>query len=46
MDCYLADYDETEFKKVPKEKLDDLLSMIPQLFFFSFIWSIGTTTTL
>lgn len=29
MDCYLADYEETEFKKVPKEKLDDLLTMIP-----------------
>jgi len=28
MDCYLADYVETEVKKIPKEKVEDLLSMI------------------
>jgi len=46
MDSYLKDYIETEIKKVPNDRIDDLLSMIPQLFFFSAFWSIGTTTTL
>jgi len=46
MDCYLLDYYENEIKKVPDEKVSDLLSMLPQLFFFSSVWSIGTTTNL
>ena len=46
MDAYLSDYVENEVKKVPPEKVEDLLTMIPQLFLFSLIWSIGTTTTL
>jgi dynein heavy chain len=46
MDCYLADYKETEVKRVAPEKVEDLLGMIPQLMLFSFIWSIGTTTDL
>lgn len=46
MDCYLADYIETEIKKVSDEKVDDLLQMIAPLFMFSFIWSHGCTTTL
>ena len=29
MDCYLADYKETEVKRVPPEKVEDLLGMIP-----------------
>lgn len=44
MDCFLADYIETEVKKINQEKIDDLLGMIPHLMVFSFIWSIGTTT--
>ena len=46
MDCYLADYIETEIKKVSNEKVDELLSMIPQLWCFTTIWSVGTTTNL
>ena len=46
MDCYLHDYIETEVKKVPAEKVEELLSMIPQLWTFCLIWSIGCTTTL
>lgn len=46
MDCYLSDYIETEIKKVPNEKIDDLLSMTAPLFMFCFIWSHGCTTNL
>jgi len=46
MDSYLADYVETEIKKVPQEKIDDLLSMTAPLFMFAFIWSHGCTTNL
>jgi dynein heavy chain len=44
MDCFLADYIETEVKKVNAEKIEDLLGMLSQLMLFSFIWSIATTT--
>ena len=46
MDSYLVAYIETEIKKVNADQIDDLASMIPQLWFFSAFWSIGTTTTL
>lgn len=46
MDSYLAEYVETEVKKVSAEKVEELYSMLPQLFIFSLVWSIGTTTTL
>jgi dynein heavy chain len=46
MDCFLADYIETEIKKVNEEKIDDLFSMVGQLFIFAFIWSHGCTTNL
>jgi dynein heavy chain len=46
MDCYLKDYIETEIKKVTGEKVEELSSMIPQLFIFCLLWSIGTTTNL
>ena len=46
MDSYLADYIESDVKKVAAEKVDDLLAMIPHLFAFCLVWSIGTTTNL
>ena len=46
MDCYLADYLEGEGKSVSTDRVEDLLTMIPQLWVFSLIWSIGTTTDL
>ena len=46
MDSYLAEYIETEIKKVLPEKVEELYSMLPQLFIFSVVWSVGTTTTL
>ena len=46
LDCYFADYFDTEIKKVSVEEIDDLESCIEALFVFSFIWSIGCTTNL
>lgn len=46
LDCYFVNYIESEIKKVPKEEVTNLESMIPQLFLFSIIWSVGTTTNL
>ena len=45
LDCYMADYIETETKKVMPEHIDGLASQIKQLFVFCFTWSLGATTT-
>ena len=46
VDSFLKDYIETEVKKVSTDKVDNLLSMIGQIFSFAIIWSIGCTTNL
>ncbi len=46
IDCYFSPYVENEIKKINKEEIMNLDSMINQLFFFSFVWSVGVTTTL
>ena len=46
VDCYLADYIEDEMKKVLPERVEQLLSMIPNIFIFAFTWSIAATTDL
>ena len=46
LDCYFVSYIESELKKISKDDIQNLESMIPQLFIFSIIWSVGTTTTL
>jgi len=46
MECFFAQYVETEIKKVTKDEINNLESMITQIFMFALIWSIGTTTTL
>ena len=46
LDCYFSGYVETEIKKIPKEEIANLDSMINSLFFFAFVWSTGVTTTL
>lgn len=46
IDCYFSSYMENEIKKISKEELNNLESMVNQLFFFALIWSIGVTTTL
>lgn len=46
IDCYLAPYVETEIKKIQPDEIKNLDSMINQLFFFSFVWAVGVTTTL
>jgi dynein heavy chain len=39
-------YLENEIKRVTKDEISNLETMIPQLFLFALIWSIGTTTNL
>lgn len=46
IDCYFSSYMENEIKKISKEELNNLESMVNQLFFFALVWSIGVTTTL
>jgi dynein heavy chain len=46
LDCYFADYFDTEVKKVSPEEIEDMENMIEPLFIFAFIWSIGATTNL
>ena len=46
LDCYFAEYFETEVKKVTPEEVEDIESCIEPLFIFAFIWSIGCTTNL
>jgi dynein heavy chain len=46
LECFFAMYVETEIKKVTKDEINNLESMITQLFMFAIIWSIGTTITL
>ena len=46
LDCFLANYIESEIKKVPKEEIANLENMITQLFVFAMIWAVGCTTTL
>lgn len=43
---FFSPYEETEIKKVSQEALDNLASMLKEIFFFSLTWSIGTTTNL
>ena len=46
LDCYFADYVETEIKKISAEEVEDLESMCEALFVFCLVWSVGCTTDL
>src|SRR5436309_1403934 len=46
LDTYFVNYVESEIKKINKDDITILETVIPQLFVFALIWSIGTTTTL
>jgi dynein heavy chain len=46
IDCFFSPYVENEIKKISKEELNNLDSMINQLFFFGLTWAVGVTTTL
>ena len=46
IDCYLSGYVENELKRITKEEIQNLDSIITQLFFFAYVWAIGVTTTL
>ncbi|MCP4297104.1 MAG: dihydroorotase, partial [Proteobacteria bacterium] len=45
LDCYMADYIESEAKKVLPDHIDALAGMIKQIFTLCFVWSLGATTT-
>jgi dynein heavy chain len=46
LDCFFADYWETEIKKIAPEEVEDLEQMMEPLFIFAVVWSIGCTTDL
>lgn len=46
IDCYFGTFVESEIKKITKEEIANLDSMINQLFFFAYVWAVGVTTTL
>jgi len=43
LDCFLTDYADTDYKKVSSEELENLDQILESIFFFSFIWSVGST---
>ncbi|CAD8156782.1 unnamed protein product [Paramecium pentaurelia] len=43
LDCYLAQYIDTELKKIMVEEMEQLEAALEKLFFFSLTWSIGAT---
>lgn len=46
LDCFFADYIETEIKKVTQEDVEDFEYSMEPFFAFALIWSIGATTNL
>jgi len=46
LDCYFADYIESETRKVTDADVEDLEHSIEQLFVFALTWSIGSTANL
>jgi dynein heavy chain len=46
IDCYFSNYVETEIKRVTKDQIAELESMINHIFLFATIWSIGITGTI
>ena len=46
LDCYFADYIESETNKVTDEDIEEFETMTEQYFVFALIWSIGVTTNL
>ena len=45
LDCYMADYIESETKKVTPDHIEALATMVKHIFVLCFIWSLGATTT-
>jgi len=46
LDCYFADYHESELRKVTADDVEDLEQSLEQLFVFALTWSLGCTTNL
>lgn len=46
LDCYFAEYWDTELRKIAPEEVEELEQILEPLFVFSLVWSIGCTTNL
>jgi dynein heavy chain len=46
LDCFFADYVESEVKKVSQEDVEDFELSLEPIFVFALTWSIGSTTNL
>lgn len=46
LDCYLEPFTETPYRKPAPEEIEELESNLEAIFFFSLIWSIGSTVNL
>jgi dynein heavy chain len=46
LDCFFADYVETEIRKIAPEEIEDFESVLEPIFLFALVWSIGCTTNL
>lgn len=45
MDCFFADYKNTDAITITEAQIEDLEAMLEPLFVFAIVWSIGCTTT-
>lgn len=45
LNCFLADYQDNEYKKISIDEIDKLFLVIDKIFIFSLIWSVGSTIT-
>jgi dynein heavy chain len=46
LDCFFAEYWDTEIRKIAPEEVEDLEQMLEPIFIFAVVWSIGCTTDL
>lgn len=46
LDCYFADYYESELTKITPEMVEEFEPSVEPLFVFALTWSIGCTTNL
>ena len=46
LDCYFAEYWDSEIKKIAPEEVEELEQICEPLFVFALVWSLGCTTNL
>lgn len=46
LDCYFADYFDSEIRKIAPEEVEELEQICEPLFIFALVWSLGCTTNL